>query len=451
MRYFVVSIILNILFFAYIAQAQSTEAQSSQPSSGSQSSDDALMSLLTVLSQSADEHSNDNQMNVGFQFNELYDSNPLDLPTGARSDEISSLNGTFGLNKKWQHTSIAGNYTGGADYYYRMQRQDQMYHEASAAQNFSFGPVTFLVGADYEFLPSSSFGFDATHQITSGSLDLINPDLLPSQNIQTPPLRRTSYTGVSQLGLEFGRSQLSFSGSYGLLQYERNGLPETDQASAAAAYSFALSSRDSIGMSYQYELFRTTANPLQIIDEVATVSYAHRFGNSLTIKVGAGPDLRSYNNTQARLLQGIDPAVAANGSLDYSRRSTHLNVTYTRSTTSGQGVLQGSESDQIQLSTSQGIGRGWAVSGTAGYARSASLARIVKSTGSQLVDELFDSGFYSSALSKKLGMFTFIFGYTLETQDSTAPVCDSGLCQNYPLHHVASVGLSFAPPAVKFR
>src|SRR5690242_10543511 len=114
MRYFVVSIILNILFFASIAQAQSTEAQSSQPSSGSQSSDDALISLLTVLSQSADEHSNDNQMNVGFQFNELYDSNPLDLPTGARSDEISSLNGTFGLNKKWQHTSIAGNYTGGA-------------------------------------------------------------------------------------------------------------------------------------------------------------------------------------------------------------------------------------------------------------------------------------------------------------------------------------------------
>src|SRR5581483_3800918 len=201
-----------------------------------------------------------------------------------------------------------------------------------------------------------------THQITSGSLDLINPDLLPSQNIQTPPLRRTSYTGVSQLGLEVGRSQLSFSGSYGMLQYERNGLPESDKASAAAAYSFALLSRDSIGMSYQYELFRTTANPLQIVDEVATASYAHRFGNSLTIKVGAGPDLRSYSNTQARLLQGIDPAVAANGSLDYSRRSTHLNVTYTRSTTSGQGVLQGSESDQIQLSTSQGIGRGWAVS-----------------------------------------------------------------------------------------
>jgi hypothetical protein len=54
-------------------------------------------------------------------------------------------------------------------------------------------------------------------------------------------------------------------------------------------------------------------------------------------------------------------------------------------------------------------------------------------------------------LSKKLGIFSLVLGYTLETQDSTAPVCDSGLCQNFPLHHIASVGLSFAPPAVKFR
>ncbi len=451
MRYTVLLFVLATFFFAAVSQAQSDPPQSSASNAAPQSNEDPLISLLTVLSQPAEEHSNDNQMNVGFQFNEMYDSNPLDLPVRARSDEISSLNGNFGLNKKWKHTSIAGNYTGGADYYYRMQRQDQMYHEASAAQNFSFGPVTFLVGADYEFLPSSSFGFDATHQIASGSLDLINSDLLPSQNIQTPPLRRSSYTGVSQLGLELGRSQFTFSGSYGLLQYERNGLPETDQASAAAGYSFALSSRDTIGMSYQYELFRTTANPLQIIDEVATASYAHRFGKDLTLKIGAGPDLRSYNNTQAKLLQGIDPAVAANASLDYSHHTTHLNVTYTRSTTSGQGVLQGSESDQIQLSTSQGVGRGWVVSGTAGYARSAGLTRIAESTGTQIVDQLFNSGFYSSALTKKLGMFSLIFGYTLETQDSTAPVCVNGLCQSYPLHHVASVGFSFTPPTVKFR
>lgn len=452
MRRIALSFILAVLFFGSISQAQSGSTQSTATSNeASQSNGDALISLLSVLSQSAEEHNNDNQMTVGFQFNELYDSNPLDLADRTRSDEISSLNGNFGLNKKWKHTSVAGNYTGGTDYYYRMQRQDQMYHEASAAQNFMFGPVTFLLGADYEFLPSSSFGFDATHQITNGSLDLINPDLLPSQNIQTPPLRRTSYTGVSQLGLAFGRSQLTFSGSYGQLQYERNGLPETEQASAAAGYSCALSSRDSIGMSYQYELFRATGNPLQIIDEVATMSYAHRFGKDLTLKLGAGPDLRSYNNTVAKLLQGIDPAVAANGSLDYSHHTTHLNVTYTRSTTSGQGVLQGSESDQIQLALSQGIGGGWIVSGTAGYARSTSLARIAKSTGSQVVDQLFNSGFYSSTLTKKLGMFSLIFGYTLETQDSTAPVCESGLCQNYPLHHVASVGFSFTPPTVRFR
>lgn len=451
MRRIALSFVLAV-FLTAVSQTQDAPAQSADGSrQTSQSNDDALMSLLSVLSQSAEGHSNDNQMNVGFQFNELYDSNPLDLADRARSDEISSLNGNFGLNKKWKHTSVAGNYTGGADYYYRMQRQDQMYHEASAAQNFAFGPVNFLVGGDYEFLPSSSFGFDATHQITNGSLDLINPDLLPSQNIQTPPLQRTSYTGVSQLGLELGRSQLSFSGSYGQLRYEKNGIPGTDQASAAAGYSFALSSRDSIGMSYQYELFRTTANPLQIIDEVATASYAHRFGNDLTLKLGAGPDLRSYNNTRAKLLQGIDPAVAANASLDYSHHSTHLNVTYTRSTTGGEGVLQGSESDQIQLSTSQGIGRCWTVSGTAGYARSASLARIVESTGSQVVDQLFNSGFYSSALTKKLGMFSLIFAYTLQTQDSIAPVCGSGLCQNYPLHHVASIGFSFTPPAVKFH
>ncbi|GEM_PF-2788635 len=452
MRHIAFSFIFATLFLMPVCRAQSASVQPASPGAeASQTSDDALLSLLTVLSQPAEEHSNQNQMNVGFQFNELYDSNPLDLPDRPRSDEISSLNGNFGLNKKWKHTSIAGNYTGGADYYYRMQRQDQMYHEASLAQNFSFGPVTFLIGADYEFLPSSSFGFDATHQISNASLDLINPDLLPSQNIQTPPLQRTSYTGVSQLGLELGRSQLSFSGSYGQLMYEKNGIPETDQASAAAGYSFALSSRDTIGMSYQYELFRTTANPLQIIDEVATASYAHRFGKDLTLKIGAGPDLRSYNNTRAKSLEGIDPAVAANGSLDYAHRSTHLNLAYTRSTTSGQGILNGSESDQIQLSMSQGIGRGWAVGGTAGYARSASLTRVVKATGSQVVDQLFNSGFYSSSLTKKLGIFSLIFGYTLETQDSTAPVCGGGLCQNYPLHHVASVGFAFTPPAVKFR
>lgn len=447
------SLTLVVMLLAAASHAQSTQPQSSSANNQSASAnDEPLLSLLTVLSRSAEENNNENQVNLGFQFTEIYDSNPLDLSRRPRADEISSLNGSFGLNKKWTHTSVAGNYTGGADYYYRLKNQDQMYHEASAAENFTFGPVTFLLGGDYELLPASSFGFDATHQITNGSLDLINPDLLPSQNIQTPPLQRASYTGVGQLGLELGdRSQLSFSGSYGRLRYEKNGIPGTDQASAAAGYSLAISSRDRIGLAYQYELFETSGNPLEIIDQVATASYAHRFGQNLTIKLGAGPDLRTYNNTKAKLLQGVDPSVAANATLDYSHRSTHLNATYTRSTTSGQGILQGSESDQVEFAASQGIGASWAVSGSAGYARSTSLARIVRSNRNQLVGQLFHSGYYSGALTKRLGVFGLIFGYTLETQNSTAPVCAAGLCQSYPLHHVITVGLAFNPTPIKLQ
>ena len=454
MRTFLVSAFLVGLTVAPVLEAQSAPQSSVLPNSPTATADeDPFVSMLSMLSQSDEQRSNENRLSYGFQFTEMYDSNPLDLLSRPPADEIGSINGNAGLSKKWKHASIAGSYNGGADYYYRLKRQDQGYHEASAAQTFMFGPVTFLLGGDYELLPSSSFGFDATHQISYGSIDLINPDLLPSQSIQTPPLQRTSYTGVSQLGLQLGdRSQLSFSGSYGRLRYDKNGIPGTNQASAGAGYSFAVSSRDSIGFAYQYSLYETSGNPLQIVDQVATASYGHRFGKNFTVKFGAGPDLRMYNNTKARLLQGVDTAIAANAALDYSRRSTHLNLTYTRSTTSGQGILQGSDSDQIQLSASQGIGRGWAIGGSAGYARSTSLARVVQSSGTQLVDQLFNSGFYSENLSKKLGsMFTLAFGYTLQTQDSTAPVCSAGLCQNYPLHHVTTVTLAFAPEPIRLK
>jgi hypothetical protein len=435
--------ILILVAAAAVAQSPSNAPASSQ--NGSPTADEILAFMAALSNSTPSEQAAPDQLAPTFRFFELYDSNPLGAVKRPNPDYISSFGGSLALAKHWQHTAITANYAGGADYYANFDGQNQAYHEFNGAESFTLGRAKFLVGGNYEFLPASSFGFDATHQISQDSYTLINPELVPDQGIQTQPLARQSYTGLGQLELKLtDRAAIDFSGSYGRLRYEKSAIPGTNQASAGAGYSYALSSRDSIGVTYQYGLYETSHEPLQVVDSVISGSYAHRFGENLVLKLGAGPDLRSYNGVRAASLQGIDPSLSANSQLDYSRGSSHLNLSYFRATVSGQGILLGSQSDEIQFAMAQNIGHGFAVNGSFGYDRSTSLAKVVQTRN--LVDQVVNSDFFSTGLSKRIGpVATLVFAYSLQNQDSSAPICTAGLCQTYPLHHVITFGFTISP------
>src|SRR5579859_1231369 len=274
------------VLMAGVLFAQSAPATPASPSSNSDDTDE-MLSFISALSQLSDgPNGPKDQLAYTVRFAEIYDSNPLSRLKKLESDHVSSFGGSVGLAKNWQHTALTANYIGGADYYSIFDKQNQMYQHFNGAESFDWGRAKLLVGGDFERLPASAFGFAATHQISETYYTLINPDLVPNQSIQTPLLERTSRTAIVQLGLKLSdRSSLDISGSYARLRYAKNGIAGTNQAGAGLGYSFALSSRDSIGVAYQHGIFQTSHNnPVQVMDSVVTASYAHRFTDSLVVK-----------------------------------------------------------------------------------------------------------------------------------------------------------------------
>lgn len=445
---------LCAVLMAGVLCAQSVPAAPASPSPNSDDTDD-MLSFIAALSQlSESPNGPKDQLSYTVRFSEIYDSNPLSRLKKLEADHINSFGGSLGLAKSWRHTALTANYVGGADYYAIFDKQNQMYQHFNGAESFDLGGAKLLVGGDYERLPASAFGFAATHQIVDTYYTLINPDLVPNQSIQTPLLERTSRTAIVQLGLRLSdRSSLDISGSYARLRYEKNGIAGTNQAGAGLGYSFALSSRDSVGVAYQHGIFQTSHNnPLQVMDSVVTASYAHRFTDNLVVKLGVGPDLRTYTGTKSKLLQGVDPTVSANAQLDYAVDRTHFNVGYWRSTVSGQGVLDGGDNDQIQLTASQSLGHDFELSSSFGYSRSTSLARVVQARKVVDVDNIFNSEFFSVSLNKRLaGSVSLIFGYALQNQNASAEICVSGLCQDYPAHHVFTFGFAISPKPIDLR
>jgi hypothetical protein len=432
-------------------------AQSSPNSPGptnTDSEDDELLAFIAALSQTTTNGAEaSDQVSYSFRFAEIYDSNPLEGLKNFKADKITTFGGSVGLLKNWKHTTLTANYSAGADYYARFADHNQAYHYFNGAESFTYGRARLLIGVDYQRLPASSFGFAATHQISETYYTLINPDLVPSQSIQTPLLERTSHTEIVQLGLKLsGRSSIDISGSYARLRYAKNGIAGTNQAGAGLGYSLALSPRDSVGVAYQHAIFQTTHKPVQVMDSVILGSYAHRFNPNLVMRVGVGPDLRTYTGTKSKAFQGVDAAVAATAQLDYAIDRTHLNVGYWRSTVSGQGVLDGSDNDQIQLSALQALGHRFELSSTFGYARNVSLARVLQAKKRVAVDQVFNSEFFSASLRRQLASSLFIiFSYALQAQRASAQICVSRLCQDYPAHNVFTLGVSFAPKPVELK
>jgi hypothetical protein len=385
------------------------------------------------------------------QFTEMTDSN-FRVRTGTqRFETINTVVGRLSFQKIGRHFQTTGDYRGGGQLYNNHSELNTSMHQFGITQSFQWRRWSLGLDDRATYLPESQFGFGGFGFAGSlgpslggafgTNLGNLNPAFNPSESFLTGRGSRVQNTVALQVKYLVGRrSALSFAGSYGILHFRSPGFTNTENYFSEVGYSRSLTARDYLGISYGFGLFKLHTTIPTFQTHLVQVSYGHRISGRLSVKVGAGPQI----NTFQRALSGSTTSTSwsALTSLDYAFRRGQLSGTYSRHTTDGGGVLSGSTSDIVTVGLSSPLSRHWTISLNPGYSHN----RTLPQTSAGNIVRTFDSVHLGTSLSRSLGPFmSMFFTYNYQTQRSDAIPCVTTNCGTTLLRHVIGFGFDWHP------
>ena len=215
----------------------------------------------------------------------------------------------------------------------------------------------------------------------------------------------------------------------------------TNELIGSVGLNRRLNARSSIAATYAYSNYTYSSSGFSFTTQGANILGRHQWTRALSTTASIGPQwIRSSNATAVpqRL------ALAASASVTYSRRATFAEVTYTRGSVSGFGVLPGAFSTSIQTELQQALTRKWmaSLSGTfitvAGLGVTNGTPTNVDSTGAGT------AGYASMQVTHTLGRsFTAYLSYTFESQSVDQPLQARNALNG--MSQIIATGISFRP------
>jgi hypothetical protein len=377
----------------------------------------------------------------GFQYGNFVRSSTLEAPQVGDWNSTSFLAGNVSLLQQWSHSQLALNYTGGGTFSTDSIQGNSYYQQMEVQQTFDTRHFKFSLIDQFDYLPQANFGFGASSPLAIAgiggplgpSLPALQSNYQPTQSIFTTLGSRYSNSGTAQIAYYLSaRSQVTVSGSYGILRFIDPGNIESNDTILSLGYDYQVSRRDTLGLLYRYTDFRYLENPQAIEDQVAQVAYGHKITGRASIQLFVGPEITNFRIPLNGETQHI--SVAGGGNFTYAISHTNVNLIYNHSVSGGSGAFTGATTDTITGGLNRRINRMYDGNISFGYARNRSLQnQSVVSLGQPIVN----SWFAGAGVDRPFGRTaTASLAYTAFIESSTQG-CQVGSCTSYLQHEIS--------------
>jgi hypothetical protein len=341
-------------------------------------------------------------------------------------------------------TYMTGAFLGGPRFGIRQQA-----HSLAFNQSFQAGRWTFMVADAFMLMPESSFGYGAFHGFEQPSLGalpgwrpgfgggnqpVINPALIPDQNVNTGSSTRYSNTVIGQATMQLTpRWSMTTSGSFGFLRFLDDGFVESNQGSVRVGANYVWTPRDTLGFSYNTMLLRFD-DDRALTNHTVQMMYGRRLTGTLALQVGAGPSFLLADNpgigSQRRA------SWSASSYLIYSGPIITYSLGYNYRISNGSGVQAGAQAHVLHFASGRQLNRTWSLQGVGGYAYNEGISILNQTSFSRT----FDNWFAGVDLGRSLGRYSRLsFRYHVSRQSAsclaTALVCpQAGLRHNFGIN-----------------
>jgi len=369
-------------------------------------------------------------------------SNGYSQGGGANWNSTNFLVGNLTLLKAWPRGQLGINYTGGGYFSTNAAQGNGQNHLLGVVQEFNGQRFHFSILDQFSYLPSTAFGFGAGTNLSfpgvSGSPGSVLPGLgsggVPSQSIYTGVGPRYSNAFGAQMAYDLTpRSSFTLGGIYGILRFTDSASVESDDLILNAGYNYALSQKDTVGLSYRFTTSHFLGQPQAIGNNSARFSYGRTITGRLALQLSGGVEISNFRvpiNGQTQHTGGTGSA-----HLQYKVDRGTLNLSFRHGVSGGSGVFLGATTDQIQLGGDRQLTRQWSGNAHFGYAHNSQLIQTDTVVGSST----FNSFYFGVGAARPIGNnMAFNTAYTGYVQRSSpGAVCVIGTCgTTYTTHQI---------------
>lgn len=382
----------------------------------------------------------------GIQYGYTGRSGQQGLTANTGWTSLSYAIGNLSLFQGWRTSSLKLNYSGGRYFSSNSAQSDDQYHQFAFDYQINERRWQLLFSEQFSYLPESALGFGAATGLAlpgvGGPLGTPVPGMLstfvPNQSNFAAVGARYSSIGAAQLTLEVSsRTSFTFAGLYGMLRFIEPGNIESNNPAWTAGYNYALSQKNTIGISYRFSIYQFLGMPQALGDHAAQVNYGRKITGRLALLLAAGPEVTFYRIPIAGKSQRN--SVSGNAALTYAFRQGGVSLNYSHGVNGGGGVLAGASADQIGASTNRQLTRTWQGNLNFAYAKNGELTNL-----SGVKTPAFNSWFGGAALSRPLGRdSSFSIGYQAQNQDINLPACTGAGCGTSYLVHQITVSFQW--------
>ncbi len=336
-----------------------------------------------------------------------------------------SIGGGFALDEQWGHFHLITQYYGARLFYYPASSFSSSYHDLSFSPTLTFGRWAVRLREDLHVSPEQSFGgldiAGAPLPASDAALTNVTPLLEPPQTIATGWAERLDNTSLAEVDYSLSRrSTVTLSGSYGLLHFFQPGYIDGNTAQGYVGYTYRLSRRNSMAITYNYSLMSFTGTTTRTVSQLAQLSFSHTLAARWSFQVAGGPELLQLEGLG--LPSGGQLTWSLTSSLNYLTHHNAYALQYFRGVTGGSGVILGAETEGVTATVSRALTRYWSGALDSGAARNTGLV------ASQALSQ-FDYWFAGANVGRPLGRhlhFNLNYVYEQQTQAGGCPVLSCG-------------------------
>jgi len=240
-------------------------------------------------------------------------------------------------------------------------------------------------------------------------------------------------------------TNLSISGSYGILRFPDNNGLEDDSLQMGPQVTRRLDALNSISGQYAYSHFSYPGYTVSMGTQSALFGYQRTWSRRLKTNVSAGPE---WIQGVASLKVPSSTGLTVNANATYDVKPFSVTLSYIQATTGGAGVLTqvGVHNQDANAGLSRQFGRDLTISASGAYMRTQGLQQTSATNGQTGVT----SGKYGGvSATRRLGRYFTVFANYTAVQQSTSAVLPSNAING--LSQVIGFGLGYSPREMYFK
>lgn len=386
----------------------------------------------------------------GLQFSSNVFSNSSGSSGSSNWSADNYFLGNLSLLEAWNRSTLAVNYSGGGFVSTNSQPGSQgngWYQQLALAESFLMERWQIQILDQFAYTPQSAFGFGGGTNLgiagVGGSFGTTVPGIggnyMPNQSVYGVGAYYNN-TGALQATYALSpRGSMTFSGSYGLVNFLNAGNIDDRTAVGSIGYNYALTRNDTVGLVYRFSSYQFPGSPQAYASNTMSVAYGRKVTGHVALKLFVGPEITNYRVAVGNSSQTIGFSASAN--MNYAFRQGAFSLAYIHGLSSGSGVLVGSELDQVTGSVSHRLTRVWTGSVNIGYSRNNPVGGTT-ATGYPTYDNWFVGGSVNRPIGRN---FNFGVGYTANISNYGGSSCTGTTCNSSNTYNTVTVNFQWHP------